>query len=142
MSKRLSVVVRGLTETKTALEKLGQQTVTIFDVATREWANNVIREQLAGPAQYPAELPNQRYRRTYGLASGWRNSRVRQGRWRIWNTQPYASDVVGDASGANQAPIHRGRWWIAKERIDRQLAELKPKTEMLYERNFNTWAKQ
>lgn len=139
MSKRLSVVVTGLTETKRALQNLGAQTVEMFDVVTREWTNNVIRDELAGRDKYPAERPSQRYKRTYMMAGGWRSSRVMLGRWRIWNTQPYATRVVGD--GMNQASVHRGRWWIARERINRQLPDLAAKTEMLYERNFIAWTK-
>lgn len=71
---------------------------------------------------YPPKLPNQRYRRTGNLANRWAARKTSASRWQLVNTAKYAVRVVGQVR--QQAPIHRGRWWIAKEEAKKDVPEL------------------
>lgn len=59
---------------------------------------------------YPPELPNQRYQRTYNLRDSWRRSQARRtGRSVIVdidNAMEYGPAVMGE----NQEPSFKGRW--------------------------------
>jgi hypothetical protein len=63
-------------------------------------------------ADYPPELPNQRYVRTNDLHDGWANADVvfapMPGGISGTMTNPIAYGP--DVEGATQAPIHQGRW--------------------------------
>lgn len=138
---RKSIVIVGVKNAKRALETLGRSTVELFDGAAESWTKLVIQRELAGRQNYPAPRQGQRYVRTYQLGSGWRASRTRLGRWRIWNTQAYSVYVVGDSAGQGQAWMHRGRWWIARQRVDRHRPDLVGNTERLYVDSFNKWSR-
>lgn len=136
---RPSIVIVGVKNCRQALQTLGKSTLEMFDQSAKDWTALVIQRELAGRDKYPAPRHGQRYARTYALASGWRNSRTRLGRWRIWNTQPYSGYVVGDQYGLGQAWMHRGRWWIARHRVDAHRPDLVGRTEKLYVSSFEGW---
>ena len=75
---------------------------------------------------YPPELPFQRYERTYELRRQWVVRRWGRSAHYIRNRQTYASYVVGDSDGLDQAEVHQHRWWIAVDEIDAHLTRLWP----------------
>lgn len=82
---------------------------------TYDWAQrDVVRHLVVKP--YPAARPGQRYKRTHRLQSGWAAEPTADGA-RIYNKQPYAGYVVGDADGKGQAWMHAGRWWLARDAV-------------------------
>jgi hypothetical protein len=42
----------------------------------------------------------------------------------IFNQTPYASFVVGDDQGQDQAWMHRGRWWVGAQEITNRTSDL------------------
>lgn len=82
---------------------------------TYQWAEQNVMAQFR--RAYPPPRPGQTYRRTGNLGRGWA-IRINQGSVTIHNAMPYAGYVVGDAKGAGQAWMHRGRWWVARDAID------------------------
>jgi len=69
--------------------------------------------------KYPPMRRNQRYIRTGRFGRSWSYTSLGEGTHMIKNSATfqgviYASAVVGDGDGNGQAPIHMGRWWLAK----------------------------
>lgn len=92
-----------------------------LNMTTYDWSQmHVVRHLVVKP--YPPMRPNQRYRRTWRLQARWK-SEATDGGARIYNEQPYAGYVVGDEAGRNQAWMHAGRWWLARDVV----AEAQPK---------------
>lgn len=78
---------------------------------------------------HPPELPGQRYQRTYIVSRSWSQEQTGPGRWVIINSasqqgREYAEYVVGDPE--DQADIHRGRWWTAREKIEEHFERYGP----------------
>lgn len=71
---------------------------------------------------YPPELPGQRYIRTYNLKHGFRDIHLSRGEWLIFNEMEYSSYVVGTPD--EQAAIHAGRWWVAREVVEERVPDL------------------
>jgi hypothetical protein len=76
---------------------------------------------------YPPRLPGQKYVRTFTLANSWRYDKLGPGRWLISNAatergKQYASYVVGEET--DQADIHRGRWWVGREKVESHVKKL------------------
>lgn len=60
---------------------------------------------------YPEQRPGQRYRRTGKLFSGWRINKLSNNKgYSLGNVRDYSHFVVGNAYGAGQAWMHKGRW--------------------------------
>ena len=96
--------------------------------ATYRWAQTVRAALKAEP--YPAKRPGQKYVRTGRMASSWRVDRRGKGvvisnSARGKSGQFYAGHVVGNAKGERQAWMHRGRWYLGKNVIDRHRPALK-----------------
>jgi len=78
--------------------------------ATYDWAmESVVRQLVAKPP--PPKRPGQRYRRTGRLQARW-HARANGRGVEIYNEQPYAGYVVGDAKRQRQAWMHKGRWYL------------------------------
>lgn len=85
-------------------------------MATYDWSQmHVVRHLVVKP--YPPQRPKQRYKRTGRLGARWKSAGTPDGA-RIYNEQPYAGYVVGDASGKGQAWMHAGRWWLARDVVE------------------------
>lgn len=101
---------------------------TYFGPTMRQWGSQVFGT-LAGRGNYPAESPGQTYERTGTLGAGWswdgpvpgeRDAVVA-----FINPVAYGPLVLGDdVSGGGQAWMHRGRWWVAFERVGSQMDTL------------------
>jgi len=94
----------------------------IADSAAGKWLKRV-RLQLF-KTRYPPKRAGQRYVRTGMLGSSWSTSVIGPGRYQIKNSRTYARYVVGDHMGRGQAWMHKGRWWIALERIQQVAPDL------------------
>ena len=69
---------------------------------------------------YPAELPNQKYQRTYQLQSHFRAQKVGNAHWRVINRVrnrygAYAVWVI--KKGMQNKKYHLGRWWTIEDKL-------------------------
>ena len=86
-----------------------------------QWAGEVITNRLAGQGNYPPPPAGSTYQRTGQLGMGWGNPiSTGRGEYMFKNDTPYGGYVVGD----DQAFMHRGRWWVASQRIEESLVDL------------------
>jgi len=94
---------------------------------TLDWAKDT-RVVLKG-TKYPPKRFGQKYKRTGRLANSWRarshpkgatllNTAHKRGRF-------YSRYVVGNAKGAGQARVHKGRWWKGRTVVDGELEHLR-----------------
>ncbi len=77
----------------------------------------------------PPRRRGQTYRRTGRLKRGWKVEKGAKSSV-IVNTanrggRQYAMYVVGDQRGNRQAWMHRGRWWVARDEIEKEIPELR-----------------
>jgi hypothetical protein len=84
--------------------------------------------------KYPPELPNQRYRRKGRYGRAWEVSQsglsyTLQGAAIDRNGRDYTRYVGGYADGSGQADIHSGRWVLAADAVDNELAPLVAEVE-------------
>lgn len=82
---------------------------------------------------YPPELPGQRYVRTGLLGRSWKVKRHGETGYQISNRayrrgRYYAKWVIGTAYGTHQAEIHRGRWKLLRDEVDREVQKKMPLT--------------
>lgn len=61
------------------------------------------------------------YDRTYGLASGWRVTKVGPEDFKVENVEPYSALVVMEGQ---QAWMHEGRWWTVQGEIANLMPDL------------------
>lgn len=78
---------------------------------------------------YPPPRPNQRYVRTGRLGRSWASGRVAQNKHYIDNTaradgRYYASRVLGNSLGKEQAWMHAGRWYVFRSLLDNKIPQL------------------
>ena len=119
----LAIEFRNFDRVKNALRYLAARQPELTDKIMGDWAKDMRTMLKSHP--YPAKRPTQTYVRTGRLANSWAAIQVRTGVWSLTNTAtnqktgaPYAFRVVGDADGENQAWMHEGRWWIARDLLD------------------------
>lgn len=112
------VELRGYNRVRNGLRWLAVQAPREVDQEVGRFARG-LRDTLKGTA-YPPERPGQTYVRTGRLANSWSAVRAAEGRWLIRNSAPYSGYVVGREQ---QAWMHRGRWWIAENVIQREVEE-------------------
>lgn len=98
-----------------------------FDRVTGKWARGVVYK--LSHIGYPPKRPGQRYVRTMNLKHSFAARRIQSSQWAIENRATakgrlYASYVIGD----NQAWMHKGRWYIMSEQVEKEVPKL---TEML-----------
>ena len=75
--------------------------------------------------EYPPERPGQRYIRTGTLYSNWCVTRLDNG-YRVSNKTKYTQWVVGDAYGKKQAWMHKNRWPVFREVVQREIEDKLP----------------
>jgi hypothetical protein len=119
------LVRQGLEDIQAEIPKIGRRRL-------RTIANRVVRIEQA----YPPERPNQTYVRTGNFFSHWEIKEITEGkksigymienRARNKRGREYGRFVVGDAYGASQAWMHRGRWSLLRDVIDEQVKKLPP----------------
>ena len=95
----------------------------VADRVTRQWALNT--RQVLKQTPYPPKRPNQRYVRTGRLANSWKVVKQGTAQYQITNSAAnrgrlYAGYVVG----LNQAWMHKGRWWIARDIVAQEIPNL------------------
>ena len=105
------------------LRKTARNTPRLTDATTRKHAQ-VMRSKLKSKP-YVARMTNQKYQRTGNLANRWRVDKLRQGRYNVGNSAPYALRVVGVVTGvkntgkawmhqaAYRTPRGSSQWWDA-----------------------------
>lgn len=116
----ISFEVRGINRVRNQLRTIAAFYPRKVDDVAQVDLQRIRRMLKAKP--YPAKRPGQKYVRTGLLANKWAVERVKPGLWRIVNNaslrgRVYAGYVVGN----RQAWMHKNRWWIASEEIDREM---------------------
>lgn len=119
----INIEVKGGNRLLGKFRKAADQSPGSFDKTVGRWAkrtSNRLRKK-----KYPPTRPGQRYKRTRTLARSWHAKRQKSMVWNIENRAQqkgriYASYVVGD----RQAWMHKGRWWIASQEIEKMREEL------------------
>lgn len=114
--------VRGTNRVRNQLRAIAAFYPRKVDRVARRDMQRIRRKLKAKP--YPAKRPGQTYRRTGLLANKWAVKKDRPGVWSIVNDasrggQLYPGYVVGD----NQAWMHKNRWWIASDEIEKEMPE-------------------
>ena len=109
----LEIKVRGTQRVGNKLRKLAAMNKTVIQPTGDRWAKRKARS--LSQKKYPPKRPGQRYKRTGRLRASWVADRLKDGVWAIRNKMKYAGFVVGQ----KQAWMHLGRWWIAKEEIEK-----------------------
>lgn len=127
-SKGLNIEFRNYDRVRNALRYLAAHIPELTDPIMRQWSQEQANALQA--RAYPPKLPNQKYKRTGLLGRRWEAKRQKPGIWSVINRakqpkgKPYARYVVGDERGQHQAHIHQGRWWIAREVLEGNTADL------------------
>lgn len=126
------VELKGINRVRNQLRTVAKFHPEATNPIMREWTQEVAAHLRAKP--YPPERAGQKYRRTGRLGRRWRAMNPRPGITQIINKarapggSEYASFVVGDHRGDNQAWMHVGRWWKARTEVDQYTPKL---TEVL-----------
>jgi hypothetical protein len=113
--KNAELVRQGLEDLEAEVPKIGRR--KIYD------AMNRITREMEG---YPAERPGQRYKRTGNLGFSWDVKKIERG-YVVENTAKdkrgrlYGKWVVGDAYGKKQAWMHRGRWPLLRDVVEKEI---------------------
>lgn len=153
----VTIEIKGYNRVNNKLRTMASQLDKELDEAVGQWAKDT-RKELKGqryPAKFQGPYPwvseKQRryvmaairrgeievpYRRTGNIANRWRAVRVKPAQWKVENTAEHAHYVVGDRFGKRQARIHRGRWYLASDVIDKRLPQLR----RIIERRINKLA--
>lgn len=96
------------------------QIIDAFAVAQRKW----VEETKAKLSKTPPPIPESRYKRTGDLVAGWKINGPRLTGDLITSLTnvdvDYVRYVHGTESGAGQVKVHRGRWVLLKDAIDRE----------------------
>ena len=116
-TKNAEVVRQGLEDLSAELPRIGRRRLYA--------AMNRITREMEG---YPPERPGQRYKRTGLLGASWDVKRLDNG-YMITNDarrkgRTYGHYVVGDAYGAGQAWMHKGRWPKLRDVVDAEIEKL------------------
>ena len=69
------------------------------------------------------------YIRTYLLPTGWIVNKVSTGVFEILNIVDYSVYVIKEFS---QAAVHKGRWWVAEQELDKRLPVLRDNMRVAY----------
>jgi len=99
-----------------------------FVKTTEETINDGLDDVVEVMQDYPPELPDQKYVRTYSFRDAW-NVSYSQSAFTIKNFVQqkgvnYAGYVVGNAIGERQAGIHAGRWKVFRKVFDSMFDKL------------------
>lgn len=116
----VDIKITGVNRIENKLRGLISNMPDIVDGDVADWSRDMARLLKGTP--YPSKRPGQNYVRTGQLANRWRVSRQKSASYNILNDargrrgRLYAGYVVG--SGGDQAWMHAGRWWIARDVIN------------------------
>lgn len=125
---KLELTVGGLETTITVIRRYEDLPV-LLDPTMRKWVEDTHYGRLAGRGQYPPERPGQRYVRTGQLGAGFRYASLGASHYQFINEVPYTRWVVGDSDGGGQSWFHRGRWFVARERVEQEQPALVERLE-------------
>ena len=129
MPLNFSMEIRGYNRVENHLRRLASDMEKELDPAMYAWAQDTRARLKSTP--YPPKRQNQRYIRTGRFASSWRVDKTQDSRYQINNFARgprggfYAGYVAGDGQGQNQAWMHQGRWWIARDVIEGRMDNLR-----------------
>lgn len=125
---------------RSKFRQLDQLQLLVFDPVMGAWANET--DNYLKGKKYPPELPNQDYRRTGILKARWFVVKLSPGKYQFENRARqkgrfYPIYVLGNEYGDRrnavknnrQALIHKGRWWVAFDEIEKRMNELNLKLE-------------
>lgn len=121
--KKSKLTVKGLNQFIRHLKRLSSERKvrTLVNPAMVWWTEEMVRFLKNKP--YPAELPNQKYKRTGLLSASFTTTQEKLGRHLMNNEAPGRTWAIGQP----QARVHKGRWWT-------MLDELKKNTDLLEQR--------
>lgn len=116
--KDVMLVRQGLENTADELPKVGR--LNIF-----RRLQKLIRELKI----YPPKRPGQKYVRRFQMRRNWNLLRANDDGYMIRNRarrngKGYVQWVVGDAFGNKQAKIHRGRWYVFRDKMEEVIEDL------------------
>lgn len=123
-----SIEVRGADRIQRNAGRLSSRMLRILDPVTALWVRGM-RQRLASRA-YPPGRPGQTYVRTGTLRNSWSDRKRSDSEYSIINDasqrgRMYPIYVLGNGeTGGGQAGVHRGRWWIAREKVEDELPTL------------------
>lgn len=133
------LVRQGLENTAAQVPRIGRK--AIYD-RLQKLVSKVLKK-------YPPPRPGQRYKRTFRFKRSWRLTRHRDDGWMIRNDaragkrrRRYGKYVVGDAVGRGQAWMHKGRWFVMRDKVEEALSDLPKdvtKKIHLYARRQRGW---
>jgi hypothetical protein len=110
------------------LQDLSGEPIKIGRRKIFEAMNRITREMEA----YPPERPGQKYERTGRLGFAWKVKSLGDG-YTISNDvrslktgKTYAKYVVGSARGSDQAWMHKGRWLLLRDVVEKEVEKLPP----------------
>lgn len=105
------------------LEKMSASMEGEIDAAMNETLTELVQTELVGMSHYPYPPRGSKYVRTGTLGAGWGLERGGSMRYSVVNPTSYLRFVVGDSNKQGQARIHRNRWWLARNRIDKYVPD-------------------
>lgn len=129
------VSIEGIDQLLAKLEKM-QELAKFLDEPASKWADGTFGK-LHGMQNYGPEKPGQVYQRTGDLGASWATRRYGDSSYGFGAGEPYAADVVGDSFGRGQKDDFSGRWWLALERIEGELAGLIEEMSSYIQAEFN-----
>ena len=117
---RVQFDIRGSNRVRNQLRGLAaahpEETGPVVEKHTK-WAAAQMRRE-----RYPAERPNQTYRRTYELRRRFRAQKVKAAVWRVINLRPGAVWVI--KKGMQNRKVHLGRWWTLEDKLQKTMPRL------------------
>jgi hypothetical protein len=111
----LSVELKNFSKTGLRFQRVLAQRAAIAQEELNKFGETAV-QKLAAEA-YPAQLPNQKYVRTFLLRNRfqWKARPLQKsGRILLSNTAPNRRFAIGKKS---QARIHQGRWWTMQDKV-------------------------
>lgn len=116
------------------LDRIERQTVPVAaNWLYAQFGRNTARYLQRRP--YAPKRPNQRYVRTGRFGRAWSSGRSGNTGVKITNRAQqngriYPGYVVGDGAGQNQAGVHRGRWDVYRDVVDKEARDNRKELEL------------
>ena len=122
---QLRIKVEGVDKVRVGLQQLAGE---IKESAAKEIPDK-LDKVIKTMQKYPAKRPGQKYKRTYKLRDNWKVEKDGKKKWKISNRarfkgKEYPHYVVGDALGNRQAWMHKGRWKVFREVLDKSIGQI------------------
>ncbi len=116
--RKAKIVRQGLRDLAADIPKIGRREV-----------RNTLERILRVMKIYPSERPGQTYVRTFKLKRGWKIQGAGPTGYKLINRarfkgRSYVKFVVGDSSGMGQAWMHKGRWPIFGNVVEKEVRKL------------------